>query len=145
MTGIEGYAGLFGTAFLSATILPFSSEALLAGLVASEAYSSFGLLIAASLGNTLGSVTNWALGRFCLRWQGKRWFPISEAALNRASSWYRRFGVWSLLLSWVPVIGDPLTLAAGVFKTPFLLFLILVALAKTARYCVILGLVESLL
>lgn len=141
---MEGYVGLFATAFLSATILPFSSEALLAGLAASDAYTSVGLLIAASVGNTLGSVVNWALGRFCLRWQDHRWFPISSSALTRASSWYQRFGLWSLLLSWVPIIGDPLTLAAGVFRTPFLIFLTLVAIAKTARYVAILGLVERL-
>lgn len=88
----------------------------------------------ASLGNVLGSVANWVLGRGVARFRHRRWFPVSEPALTRAEGWYRRWGRWSLLLSWAPVIGDPLTLAAGMLREPLGPFLLLVGLAKTTRY-----------
>ena len=136
---MEGYLGLFLSAFLAATILPFSSEVILAGLAASGKFATIGLLLAASIGNTLGAVVNWGLGRFCLNWQDRRWFPVKQPELDRAGRWFNRYGVWSLLLAWVPIIGDPLTFAAGVMRVPFVLFLVLVAIAKTGRYLVLLG------
>jgi membrane protein YqaA with SNARE-associated domain len=141
---IESYLGLFLTAFLAATIVPFSSEALLVGMRVSEAFSVGGLLVAASLGNTLGAVVNWGLGRFCLHWRDRRWFPVKPKELDRASAWFNRYGIWSLLLAWVPVIGDPITLAAGVLRARFLPFLLLVAISKTGRYAVLLGGVDWL-
>jgi len=103
-----------------------------------------GLLLAASLGNTLGSVANWGLGRFCLHWRDRKWFPVKPKELERASAWFGRYGMGSLLLAWVPVVGDPLTLAAGVLRVRFLPFLLLVAIGKTARYAVLLGAVDWL-
>ena len=103
-----------------------------------------GLLLAASLGNTLGSVANWGLGRFCLHWRDRKWFPVKPKELERASAWFGRYGMASLLLAWVPVVGDPLTLAAGVLRVRFLPFLLLVAIGKTARYAVLLGAVDWL-
>ena len=141
---IESYLGLFLTAFLAATIVPFSSEALLVGMQVSGAFPAAALLAAASLGNTLGAVANWGLGRFCLQWRDRKWFPVKARELDRASAWFNRYGVWSLLLAWVPVIGDPITLAAGVLKTRFLPFLLLVAIGKTGRYAVLLGTVDWL-
>ncbi len=141
---IESYLGLFLTAFLAATIVPFSSEALLVAMQVSEAFSVAGLLLAASLGNTAGAVVNWALGRFCLHWRDRKWFPVRPRELARASAWFNRYGIWSLLLAWVPIIGDPITLAAGVLKTRFLPFLLLVAISKTGRYAVLLGTVDWL-
>ena len=141
---MEGYIGLFLSAFLAATIIPFSSEVLLGGMAVSGKFATEGLLAAASIGNTLGAVVNWALGRFCLRWQDRRWFPVKRSELDRASRWFSRFGVWSLLLAWVPIIGDPLTFAAGVLRVPFLLFLVLVAISKTGRYLVLLGVINGL-
>ncbi len=141
---IESYLGLFLTAFLAATLVPFSSEALLVAMQVSGGYPVAGLLAAASLGNTLGAVANWGLGRFCLHWQDRKWFPVKARELDRASAWFNRYGIWSLLLAWVPVIGDPITLAAGVLKTRFLPFLLLVAISKTGRYAVLLGTVEGL-
>ncbi len=141
-TTIESYLGLFLTAFLAATIVPFSSEALLVAMEVSETFSVSGLLLAASLGNTLGSVANWGLGRFCLHWRDRKWFPVKARELDRASAWFNRYGLWSLLLAWVPVVGDPLTLAAGALKARFLPFLLLVAIGKTARYAVLLGVVD---
>ncbi len=141
---IESYLGLFLTAFLAATIVPFSSEALLVAMEVSGSFSLGGLLLAASLGNTLGAVANWALGRFCLHWRDRKWFPVKPRELERASAWFNKYGIWSLLLAWVPVIGDPITLAAGVLRTRFLPFLLLVAISKTGRYAVLLGTVDWL-
>ncbi|WP_208179594.1 YqaA family protein [Sinorhizobium medicae] len=130
------FAGLFLVALAATTILPAQSEAALAGLLISG-YSP-GLLIAvASLGNVLGSVMNWGLGRGIEHFRHRRWFPVRDAGLERAQHWYRRYGKWSLLLSWVPVIGDPLTVVAGIMKEPLLPFLLLVAIAKSARYLVV--------
>ncbi len=141
---IESYLGLFLTAFLAATIVPFSSEALLVAMQVSGGFPVAGLLAAASLGNTLGAVANWCLGRFCLHWRDHKWFPVKRRELARASAWFNRYGIWSLLLAWVPVIGDPITLAAGVLRTRFLPFLLLVAISKTGRYAVLLGAVDWL-
>lgn len=113
-------------------------------MAASNSFDGGLLLLAASLGNTLGAVLNWGLGRFCLHWQSKPWFPINRPNLDRATRWFNRFGKWILLLSWVPVIGDPLTFAAGVLRTNFLWFLILVAFGKTVRYMSVIGIVDHL-
>ena len=124
--------------------MPFSSEALLVAMQVSGGFPGAGLLLAASLGNTLGAVANWGLGRFCLQWRDRTWFPVKTRELDRASAWFNRYGIWSLLLAWVPVIGDPITLAAGVLKTRFPPFLLLVAISKTGRYAVLLGAVDWL-
>jgi membrane protein YqaA with SNARE-associated domain len=91
------------------------------------------------VGNTLGSVVNWFLGRFLAHFEGQRWFPVRRKQMARAEGWYRRYGRWTLLMSWVPVIGDPLTLVAGVLREPLLVFMGLVAIAKTARYLIVGG------
>ncbi len=137
MSDLAAYAGLFAAAFVAATILPAQSEAVLVGLLLTDAYPPALLLLVASVGNVAGSVINWLLGRSVERYRDRRWFPIGPAALERAQGWYRRYGRWSLLLSWAPVVGDPLTVAAGVMREPFLPFLLLVALAKTSRYLVL--------
>ena len=130
------YFSLFVAAFLAATLLPAQSEALLAALVASGGHVTV-LVAVASAGNVLGSCTNWLIGRQLERFRTRRWFPVSEAALLRAERFYQRYGRWSLLLSWVPVIGDPLTLVAGVMRERLSVFLALVTLAKTLRYIVV--------
>ena len=134
MGSLAVYAGLFGTAFLAATIFPAQSEAVLAALLLSGDYPAAWLIAVASVGNVLGAAVNWALGRGIERFKEKRWFPAKGQALVRAQSWYRRYGRWSLLLSWVPFVGDPLTVVAGVMREPFLVLLALVAVAKTGRY-----------
>jgi membrane protein YqaA with SNARE-associated domain len=136
------YLAVFASAFLAATLLPAASEAVLAGASTSAEANVLLLLGVASVGNTLGSVVNWLLGRLLWRWREHRWFPATPASLDRASAWFRRFGVWSLLFAWLPLVGDPLTLAAGVLRVNFLPFLVLVTLGKTARYAVVLGVVE---
>lgn len=130
------YGGLFGVAFLAATILPAQSEIGLVALVINDEYSIPVLIAVASAGNTLGAVVNWAVGRGVERFHDKKWFPASPRQLDRATGWYRKYGRWSLLLSWAPFVGDPLTLAAGILREPIWSFLLLVAFAKTARYIV---------
>lgn len=129
--------GLFVIAFVAATILPAQSEAALVGLLVAGTQSPVLLVAVASLGNILGAVVNWALGRGVERFRDRKWFPVSAAYLDRASGWYRRWGRWSLLLSWVPIGGDALTVAAGVLRELLWCFLILVTIAKTARYVVL--------
>jgi membrane protein YqaA with SNARE-associated domain len=131
---LSGYFGLFLAAFGAATLLPMQSEAVLVGLLLTDRYAVWALLTVATTGNVLGSAVNWLLGRSIERYRQKRWFPVSERKLGKAQQAYHRFGRWSLLLSWVPIIGDPLTVVAGVMREPFWSFLLIVTLAKAARY-----------
>lgn len=128
------YTGLFMSALIAATVLPAQSEALLVFLLLDGDYSVAGLLVSASVGNVLGSVLNYLLGRLAETYSRRRWFPVKPATLDRAKNWYHRYGRWSLLLSWAPLIGDPITVAAGVLREPFWSFLLLVTLAKVGRY-----------
>ena len=134
MGSLAVYAGLFGVAFAAATVFPLQSEAALVALLLAGEQPVWALVAVASVGNVLGSVVNWALGRGIERFRDRRWFPAPPAALERAQRWYRRWGHWSLMLSWAPIIGDPLTVAAGVLREPLPRFLLLVTLAKTGRY-----------
>ncbi|MER2018324.1 YqaA family protein [Pseudomonas simiae] len=134
---IAGYLGLFFAAFGAATLLPLQSEAVLVGLLLSRHYSLWLLLGIATLGNVLGSVVNWWLGRWVEHFKTRRWFPVSDKQLDKARNHYERWGHWTLLLSWVPIIGDPLTLVAGVMREPLWRFLLLVTLAKSVRYGVL--------
>jgi membrane protein YqaA with SNARE-associated domain len=129
-------AALFATAFGAATILPMQSEALLVGLLLAD-HPPVPLVATASVGNVLGSVVNWLLGRWIERFRDRRWFPARPGALARARDWYARYGRWTLLLSWMPVVGDPLTVVAGVLRERLAVFLLLVAVAKTGRYLVL--------
>lgn len=131
---LSGYGGMFFSALLAATIFPAQSEAVLLALTASGRYSLWVLFVVASIGNILGAVVNWWLGLGIERFHQHPWFPIREKALHRAQAWYHRYGKWSLLLSWMPIIGDPLTVAAGVMRERFPVFLGIVAIAKAGRY-----------
>ncbi|WP_377292028.1 YqaA family protein [Rhizobium sp. SG2393] len=134
---MTAYIGLFAAAFLAATLFPAQSEGLLAYLVHAGAHSVVLLVAVASLGNVLGSLVNWMIGRGVERFRDRRWFPVSPGRLVRAQAWYHRYGRWSLLASWLPVVGDPITLVAGVLREPLWSFLLLVTLAKTGRYALI--------
>jgi len=134
---LAAYAGLFAAALLAATVAPMQSEAVLVALLLSGDYPLAWLLIVASCGNILGAVLNWLLGRWIERFRNRRWFPADARQLHRAQYWYQRYGKWSLLLSWVPIIGDPLTVVAGVMREPLPTFFLLVTVAKTARYVVL--------
>jgi membrane protein YqaA with SNARE-associated domain len=141
MADLSIYAGLFAVALIAATIFPLQSEALLVGLLLAGSHPAWLLVAVASVGNVIGSTINWWLGRSIERFRERRWFPIKPAALDRAARWYHRYGRWTLLLSWTPVIGDPLTMIAGVLREPLASFLLIVAIAKTARYIVVAALV----
>ena len=133
---------LFGLAFVAATLLPAQSELALATLLAVGRYDAWLLILVATAGNVLGSLVNWLLGRFLHHHRDKRWFPVSGRSLERAERIYGRWGLWTLLLSWMPVVGDPLTFVAGLLRTPLKLFLPIVALAKAGRYSAVAGVVQ---
>ncbi|KAE9642575.1 MAG: DedA family protein [Pseudomonas sp.] len=137
MLELTSYIGLFVAAFGAATLLPMQSEAVLVGMLLSDRYVVSTLLAVATVGNVLGSALNWLLGRSVERFRHKRWFPVSESKLEKAQQSYLRYGRWSLLLSWVPIIGDPLTVVAGVMREPLWSFLLIVTLAKGMRYLVL--------
>ena len=128
------YLSLFFISFLAATILPFSSELTLAGLISKSNYDNLLLLVFASFGNVLGSVFNWGLGFYARNLTIKKWFPFKETQIERSSKWFSKFGKWSLLFAWVPIVGDPLTFVAGLLRVRFLDFIILVAIGKVSRY-----------
>jgi membrane protein YqaA with SNARE-associated domain len=131
------YLSLFFISFLAATILPFSSELTLVGLISTSNFNNLLLLIAASLGNILGSVFNWLIGFYSRNLTTKKWFPFNEMQITRSSKWFSKFGKWSLLFAWVPIVGDPLTFVAGLWRVRFLDFIILVAIGKVSRYVII--------
>ena len=137
-------ASLALSAFLSATLLPGTSELVLAALAAQGTVNWGVLLLVATLANTAGSTVNWWLGTKVHRFSGRRWFPVSPQQLQKAEVWFQRYGVWSLLLSWLPLIGDGITLAAGALRVKLLTFVALVAIAKAARYAVVLWGVAAL-
>jgi membrane protein YqaA with SNARE-associated domain len=130
---ITAYLLLFGSAFLAATILPFYSEVILFALLR-EGVDPTLLVLVATLGNTLGAVVNWLLGRDLLHFQERRWFYFSHSQIDKAQRWFQRYGFWSLLLAWAPVGGDALTLIAGIMKVRLWVFLLLVGSGKALRY-----------
>ena len=131
------YAGLFLIAFGAATILPLQSELVVVGLLLEGNHPWEIVVLVASFGNILGSMVNWLLGRSFAHFQSRRWFPVNLKNMTRAEGWYHRYGRVSLLLSWVPIIGDPLTVAAGILREPLWSFALLVGIAKTGRYLVL--------
>lgn len=141
---MTGYLALFVAAFLAATVFPAQSEAVLVGLVAGDDYFVCALVAVASIGNTLGAVVSWFLGRGIESLKGRRWFPVDGNALARAQSWYQRYGKWSLLGSWLPLVGDAITVVAGIMKEPLPVFVLLVGLAKTARYTILAAIMTGL-
>lgn len=134
MSDLGAYTSLFLAAFIAASIFPAQSEALLLWLAAQGIYSLIALVAVASTGNTLGAIFNWGLGTRAEKFKNRQWFPVRAEKLEKAQDWYRRYGRWSLLFSWVPVIGDPITLAAGVMREKLLPFVLVVGTAKTLRY-----------
>tara|TARA_X000000950_G_scaffold8045_1_gene8844 strand:- start:554 stop:994 length:441 start_codon:yes stop_codon:yes gene_type:complete len=134
MSSIEVYFILFASSFSSSTILPGHSELTLTAFITQREYETIYLIIVASIGNVLGSIVNWYLGLYFIKFKNKKWFPLNEKNMNNSSKWFLKYGKWSLLLSWVPFVGDGLTLIAGVLKVPLYEFVLLVTVAKVTRY-----------
>lgn len=128
--------GLFLAAFGAATILPFQSEVVFVGLQLGQAAPLPLIVLVASIGNVLGAVANYVLGMWLEHYRHRRWFPVTQAQLDKAKRIYAQWGVWTLLLSWAP-LGDAFTVIAGVMRTHWLVFLVLVTVAKTGRYIVL--------
>lgn len=141
---MQASIGVFFTALLAASVLPVASEpAVLAALtLSSEPWAL--ILASASIGNVLGAVINWWLGRLASNAAYSGWLPVSKQAQEKAESWYRKWGRASLLFSWAPFIGDALTVAAGAMREPLFSFIILVGIAKTARYLALAASVSAL-
>ena len=133
------YLLLFVSAFGAATLLPLSSEVALLALLSGE-HAVIALWVVATLGNTLGACVNWWLGKYLARFKGRPWFPFTGRQLARGQFWFDRYGKWSLLFSWLPVVGDVLTLIAGTLRVSFSWFVLLVLIGKGARYAVVIGL-----
>lgn len=129
-------AGLFAAAFIAATLVPFQSEIIFVAMQAKAVAPLWILITVASIGNTLGSFVNYGVGWGIKRFETHRRFPITPVQMARAQAWFARWGVWTLLFSWAP-IGDVITVMAGVMRTPFWLFALLVGVAKTGRYVVL--------
>jgi membrane protein YqaA with SNARE-associated domain len=138
MRRVWSYLTAFGSGFLAATLLPVASEVVVVGLATRPDVQLGPLWLAASLGNTLGAVVNYGLGRFALHWRDRRWFPVGPDQLARAQAWFQRWGVWTLLLAWAPVVGDALTVIAGIMRVRPVPFLVLVFVGKAARYAALL-------
>ena len=139
MTPLSAYATLFLSAFTSATVLPGSSEAVLLGFLATEIGDPATLVTVAVVGNLLGSILTYWMGRYASEFRDRRWFPVSPAQYDRAQAWYEKYGRWSLLMAWVPIVGDPLTVVAGAMRTRIALVILLVGLGKTGRYLAVAG------
>jgi membrane protein YqaA with SNARE-associated domain len=138
MDELMAHQTLLGVAFLAATIVPGSSEVVLVAMVHERPQELATLFLVATIGNATGSVVNWALGRWFQRFVGRRWFPVSQAQLDTAAKWLNKYGIWSLLFAWFPVVGDALTIIAGALKVNTSAFTGLVAAGKAARYVVVL-------
>ena len=128
------YSALFFSALVAATLVPMQSEAVLVALMIAGTQPLAGLLLVATVGYVLGSVINWYLCHMLARFHNRSWFPASPTQVKRAKAWYLRYGRWSLLGSWLPIVGDPITVAAGALGERFLPFVVLVSIAKSARY-----------
>lgn len=131
-----GYPALFALAFFAATLLPLGSEWLLVALLLRGADPLTAVAVA-SAGNTLGALTTYLIGRGGSDWLVRRALRIDAAARARAERHFRRYGLWALFCSWLPLIGDPLCLVAGVLRAPPLPAAAAIAAGKTARYAAV--------
>ena len=144
MNDLAACGALFLAAFAAATVLPAGSEPLFVALLLAGDLPAWLLTAVASVGNVAGAAVNWLLGRWLENFRRRRWFPVRELQLARAQHWYRRYGRWSLLLSWAPFIGDALTVVAGLLRERLGVFLLLVTVAKAGRYVVLAAVTRSI-
>lgn len=120
-----------------ATIIPFGSEAYFITLLSLDKYNGLLLLTAASIGNILGSLFNWICGYYINYFIKKSWFPINNKIINIGNKIFNKYGKWSLLFSWMPFVGDPITFVAGTLRFPVIPFIVLVSIGKVGRYLLI--------
>ncbi len=130
-----GFPALFTVSFLASTVVPVGSEWLLA-IMLLNGYNPAAAVFTASAGNTLGACTNWLIGRYSNTWLFERLCRITNHQRQRAEAWYNKYGLLSLLFSWLPVVGDPLCLVGGLLNVRFTSFLLLVVSGKFLRYAV---------
>ena len=138
----HGLPALFLLSFLASTVIPLGSEWLVVTLIL-KSYRPEYVVAVAAMGNYLGACTTYFVGLWGAGFLIKKVMRIDEAALARAQLFYRRYGSWSLLFSWLPVVGDPLCLAGGALRINFILFSLLVFAGKLARYAVIAAVTAS--
>lgn len=137
-----GYLALFALSFAAATLVPVGSEWLLATLLL-HGGDPFLLVTIATCGNLLGALSTWMVGRYGGEFLIRRCLRINAEAQKGAEERYARYGIWTLLLSWVPIIGDPLCLIAGIFRVRLTLFIPLVGVGKLGRYLILAWAVTS--
>ncbi|PPR10258.1 MAG: Inner membrane protein YqaA [Proteobacteria bacterium] len=139
MGNLVTYSILFGSAFLAASLFPAQSELLLTSLIVSEKYSVLILLAVASAGNVVGSILNYYIGRYLMHFKNHKYFPIKENMLETSKKYFKKYDSKILLMAWMPVVGDPLTVVAGAFRTNIWMFILLVSIGKTFRYMIVIG------
>jgi membrane protein YqaA with SNARE-associated domain len=133
------FFALFMSALIASTLFPMGSEVVLLSLL-SQGHNAIALWAVATLGNTLGSCINYALGYWASDYISKK--HHTSKSWIRAQKAYNHYGSWSLLFAWLPIIGDPITLIAGLARTRFSLFILLVVIGKGARYGILIGLTQ---
>lgn len=119
---------------ISASILPGTTEVAMATAIGAFKLAPIPVIAAATAGSVAGSGVQWAIGRFLASYRDHRRFPLKAADYDKYAAWFQRYGVWALIMSWLPGVGDVLTLVGGLFRTPFWLSMVLVGLAKGARF-----------
>jgi len=137
-----GYIGLFIVSFLASTILPLGSEAMVSSLIIKN-FNILHVVLVASIGNYLGSCTNYYIGRGGRLYVIQKYFRVTPAQLKHAERWFEKYGSWSLLFTWLPIVGDALPIAAGMVRLRFVIFSILVFIGKLLRYAALAYLVHT--
>jgi len=131
-----GLWSLFFISFCASTLLPLGSEWLLVALLL-QGSNPVATVVVATIGNSLGAGTNYLIGFYGGDWLKEKMLRIDKAQQQQAEKWFNRYGSWSLLLAWLPIIGDPLCVVAGILRTPLLRFSLLVTTGKGLRYTVL--------
>lgn len=129
----NGYPALFFLSFFASTLIPLGSEWLLVALIV-QGFAPLPVVLVASTGNLMGACTSYGIGIYGSTFLTTRMLRLDKYNRARAERFFATYGIWSLLLSWLPVIGDPLCVVAGMMKVGFGRFVILVMTGKAARY-----------
>jgi membrane protein YqaA with SNARE-associated domain len=133
---VYGYAGLFLASFLASTVLPLGSEALLLLLI-NEGFDPISVVVVASVGNYCGACTTYYIGLVGRRDLIEKYLSIPQQRLDDAEKWFTKYGAYSLLFTWIPIIGDAITAMGGIMKLDFKIFSVFVFLGKFLRYALV--------